>query len=193
MVYDTADSKLLEPMIRYYYLKHKTFNHVNRFIRTLPLDDIIPIIYSVYEDTYGSACYVDGNLSTCGILMLKLMRELHIFDPEKILLLFDKNQQAAISALSVDKVYYTKEDLKRMKIIIDKYENLPDVGERTVGKTGIFAKEKNIWICPEGHKNDTDTEFCTICRKNIKGLTQENIQNFEAFKHKFEVLEGLLQ
>ncbi len=44
-----------------------------------------------------------------------------------------------------------------------------------------------------GHKNEPDRKFCSNCNENIKGLTQDDINNIETFKKRVAVLKELLQ
>lgn len=55
-------------------------------------------------------------------------------------------------------------------------------------------KGEEKYICPNGHKNSKEEEFCNEekCMQNIKGLTQKSVKKIEEFKLKIETLNDLL-
>lgn len=54
-------------------------------------------------------------------------------------------------------------------------------------------KEEDLFICPNGHRNDAKHTFCPNCGLNIKGLTQGDIDSIDKFKHKVELIEKLFR
>ena len=107
--------------------------------------------------------------------------------------MFDKLPlEKIIYILNVPKQLYKKEDLFVMKQILDRLDNLPDTGKIEVVKGGMFSKDKEMFICEQGHKNDKDLEYCSSCGLNIKGLTKEQVKEIESFRNKVRVLETLL-
>ena len=84
-----------------------------------------------------------------------------------------------------------------MKKIVNYLDSLPDKGKIELTKSGILSsKMVEMYICPEGHKNDKEVEFCEgnggYCGLNIKGLKKEQVNVIKAFKDKVRVLENLL-
>ena len=64
-----------------------------------------------------------------------------------------------------------------MEDILKFLDNLPDLGKIETVKSGMFGKEQSKYICPNGHKNDSNETYCTnsTCGLNIKGLTKKQI------------------
>lgn len=123
-----------------------------------------------------------------------ILNKLSLFNPAKILRLIDDgNYNAAIALLDVEKDEYTRDDCNKMKLIIERLDNLPDIGSIQLVKGGFMSKEKEKYICPNGHQNDVDEEFCSNCGKNIKGLTKEDIESIRCFKEKVIAIDELLQ
>ena len=84
------------------------------------------------------------------------------------------------------------DDIKEMKLLCEKFDNLPDVGHKEISKGGVFSKEKEIFVCQHGHKNDAEREFCETCSENIKGIQKWRIDKIDDFKKKVETLEQML-
>ena len=82
-----------------------------------------------------------------------------------------------------------------MKDIIDKFDNLPNIGKiENQVVSGLFSKKEEVmYICPKGHKNNQNVEFCETCGRNIKGLTYGNIQQINAFRAKVSALGDIIK
>ena len=87
---------------------------------------------------------------------------------------------------------YTKSDLDGMKELLQYLDNLPNTGRIEVVKGGFMGKDKEKFICQNGHKSDKDSEFCESCGVNIKGITRNQIGVIEEFRNKVCILEELL-
>ena len=80
-----------------------------------------------------------------------------------------------------------------MEDILKFLDNLPDLGKIETVKSGMFGKEQSKYICPNGHKNDSDETYCTnsTCGLNIKGLTKKQVEKIEQFRENVEALKFL--
>lgn len=122
-----------------------------------------------------------------------LIKNLNLFHAASIFQLIKKNRyDIAIGLLDSDKATYTKDDLLDMKAIVEDFNNLPNVGSIQMVKGGLLQKDSEKYICPNGHKNPSDTDFCIECGKNIKGLTQREMDAIADFAEKVEVLDQIL-
>ncbi|MDV6195228.1 MULTISPECIES: YbjQ family protein [Bacteroides] len=103
------------------------------------------------------------------------------------------NLKVAIQLIAINKESYTLNDISEMKTISDMFDQLPDLGRIELVK-GVFSKGEEKYICPNGHKNSKEEEFCNEekCMQNIKGLTQKSVKKIEEFKLKIETLNDLL-
>lgn len=118
----------------------------------------------------------------------------NFFSVDHIIAMLEKNQMNLASyCVGVSALEYSIEDLVKMKKILSIIENLEDKGEIT-SKKGMLGKEKEVYICPDGHENSVLVEFChkSDCGKNIKGLTLKQIARYEVFRDKINVIESVL-
>ena len=164
-------------------------------VNQLEYNDAINIVYPLYIShivpKYNYNGVQDGE-EDVSEEYAKLIKKSNLFSPQFVLDMIPDNLQKAIKILDCDKPYYNIEDLVCMKKIIESLENLPDVGQKIVGKNGVFSKEKELYVCRNGHKNDGDTLFCQDCGENIKGLTQSDIRRIESFKKRIVMLESMM-
>ena len=121
-----------------------------------------------------------------------LVRRCSLFSPASTIGLVSSSPAKAADILDCDKPFYDSEDLRQMKDILAVFGNLPDVGQISVGKNGMFSKEKELYVCQYGHKKEKENEFCGTCGENIKGLTRNHLKKIEQFKVRVETLERLL-
>ena len=128
--------------------------------------------------------------------MISLIEYYKLFNAKQIIKFIEQGEVSlAIRLLFSSKDFYEKKDVKEMEEIINKLESLPDKGKRENVVSGLFSKkEEEMYICPNGHKNKIDEEFCSVenCGLNIKGLTFSDIKSIEAFKDKVDGIKELL-
>ena len=98
-----------------------------------------------------------------------------MFNANQVLEILRKDLSLGIELLETGKKEYNKEDLIGMKEILQFIDNLPDKGNIEMIKSGILSsKMVEMYICPEGHKNEKDVVYCEgnggYCGLNIKGL-----------------------
>ena len=123
----------------------------------------------------------------------RIMKQYSLFDPDCILkILKEGSAREAVALLGFDQPSYSETDLNKMEALIEALEQLPDRGKIEVVKGGVFSKEEEKFICPSGHKNNPDVEFCSTCGDNIKGLDREELKAIRRFKKKVAVLKDLL-
>lgn len=107
-------------------------------------------------------------------------------------LLHSDSWENAIDLLASEKMSYTEKDLIEMREIVSFLDNLPDQGIVEESNGGLFSSNKKRYICPNGHKNDEEIEFCHLCNLNIKGLTKAQIGYINQFKMRVAVLSEVL-
>ena len=153
---------------------------VNKYISLLPQNEIIENIYKLYI-----------NNKNCEHLR-SLIRECDLFSPIKVLDIIKIDIEAGLALFDADMPLYTKSDLDGMKELLQYLDNLPNTGRIEVVKGGFMGKDKEKFICQNGHKSDKDSEFCESCGVNIKGITRNQIGVIEEFRNKVCILEELL-
>jgi uncharacterized protein YbjQ (UPF0145 family) len=134
-------------------------------------------------------------------LILDLLKRNKLYNSFKIKQLIKKGNLAnAIECIKIDKDIYNIKDIDDMLEILNMLDGLPDLGKIERSK-GLLSKSTEFYICPNGHKNNINDLFCrhpfsayTLdCRLNIKGVTENQIQEIEKFKLKTATLEKLLK
>ena len=158
---------------------------VSNYYNLIKMGDTNLISEFLYNNLLESDC-------TDSKQIVKIIHDNNLFNSQKIKELIDKNKvHNAIICLSATKEYYSREDLILMKQISSHIKQLPDTGRIESVKSGLMAKEKEKFICENGHKNDVDFIFCLNCGINVKGLTAEECKNIDVFSNKVDSLEYL--
>lgn len=126
-----------------------------------------------------------------------LIKNNNLFNAEQILrLLRDNHIDEAIKLLETEKTEYDEADVKVMEDICAFLDNLPERGKIEEVKNGLLSsKMVEKYICPNGHKNDKEHEFCQEfgCELNIKGLTRTEVNIINTFKDKVRIIKSLLK
>ena len=80
-----------------------------------------------------------------------------------------------------------------MKALLRQLRQLPEAG-RVEESRGVF-KNAFRYVCPNGHINNPDDEYCSRpdCGLNIRGLTATQAAAIEAFANIVDVLDDLLR
>lgn len=177
----------------YYVMPRSNDNEIR------PIDDKFPIIVSSMSyDELVSFIYNDYN--NRAQYAYKLIKENKLFNASKVLfvLAHADNLADAIKLLDTEKREYTTIDLQVMEEIVAFFDHLPDKGSIENMKSGLLSsKMVDMYICPNGHKNNADVEFCEhnngTCSLNIKGLTRKQAMMVNTFKEKVEMLKSVLR
>lgn len=123
-----------------------------------------------------------------------LIKESQSFNPDKTLELLENNDpHNAILSLESSKRTYQRPDLEKMKLILNKIDNLPNTGKIESVKS-LLGGTKEKFICEKNHQNDIDKEFCSTdgCWRNIKGLSKSAVEKINDFRLRIEGLEILI-
>lgn len=161
--------------------------------------DAVNMVYPLYYTNYDNNTEENSestikcdDFTNETISYATLIQRCELLCPQAMERMVSSQPKKTIRLLEFDKHYYSREDLESMKKIISHLENLPNVGEKTIGKSGVFSKEKEIYVCRHGHKNDIENEYCSECGENIKGLTSTEVNRIIKFKIKIETLSDLI-
>lgn len=153
------------------------------YLSSLAYDDAVNALYPLLED------HTEG--------ILPLIEKQRLFNPQNVLSFIEKgNLSLVIKLLAISKEYYSPKDLQLMEEILNKLDNLPDRGQMEKIACGPFnKKEKEVYICPNGHKNSKEVAFCekSKCGLNIKGLVSDDLKIIEDFREKVKALKDIMQ
>ena len=173
-----------------YYVIRRYSDEVNPVLEKFPTiisamnyHDVVQFIYKDYSSRREYA--------------YSLIKDNSLFNAEQILqLLRDNNLSEAVELLKTDKTEYDGADVKVMEEICTFIDNLPDRGKIEEVKGGLLSsKMVEKYICPNGHKNDKEYEFCQEfgCGLNIKGFTHAEVKIINTFKDKVRIVKSLLK
>ncbi len=128
-------------------------------------------------------------------LAVNLAVKLNLFNARGISRMLQTGHiRAAARMLAADQPEYTVEDLREMRLLLAQFANLPELGSMEKPILGLLGGQGK-YICPNGHSNKADAEFCTQpgCRLNIKGLSPEEVECITAFADRIETLESMIR
>ena len=179
--------ELTSSLYDYYTMPQNSYENspiIEKFpniIATMNYDNIIEFIYNDYPQRKKYA--------------YKLIKNNNLFNAKKILELLKENHiSLAIDLLETEKNEYNENDIQIMEEIISCIDNLPNKGKIEEVKSGLLSsKIVEMYICPNGHKNNKDFEFCEACGLNIKGLEKWQTNIIKSFKDKLRIIKSLLQ
>lgn len=127
--------------------------------------------------------------------LFDLMRDLRIYNPEKIISYLQSDNEIfkkrALQLVVNDKQTYLKEDIvifeKIIQVINSSFQEIVSYST----KKGLLSKEKEVWVCKCGTKNDKELEYCTNfeCNKDKYGFFQSEINPLKAIKKLEENIE----
>lgn len=177
-----------------FYLSHLSYQETERDERLLSnyyslMKGIDPNL--IIEFLYDNLSDSDYNRST---QIVKIIYDNQFFNPNKVKELIEKGRiKEAVLCLSTTKDSYNQGDIVLMRQILNLIDELPDTGKIESVKSGLMAKEKEKFVCENGHKNDVNVKFCQSCGKNIKGLTIQEIKRIEGFRKRVDSIEYLFK
>lgn len=201
-IIEHPDTEIIEALVKDQYVRENDEGKqkIESLLSALEYDDAVNIVYPLYINPYLKSKkyiygmgvgYNDEEEDVSGRYS-DMIKHCKLFNTSQISNLIDKDLIKAIELLDCDKIHYTFEDIKDMRHICEQFDNLPDVGHMETSKGGMFSKEKEIFVCQHGHKNDADREFCIDCLENIKGIQKRHAYIINNFKNKVELLEQMV-
>lgn len=177
-----------------FYLSHLGYQEAERDERLLSnYYNLIKRIDTnlIVEFLYNNLSNSDYHRSS---QIVKIIYDNQLFNSKKVKELIEKRRiKEAVLCLSTTKESYNQEDVDLMNQILNLINKLPDTGKIESVKSGLMGKEKEKFVCENGHKNDVDIKFCQNCGNNIKGLTTQELIRIEAFRKRVDSLKYLFK
>jgi len=168
-VYDYVTLKL-EKAISYSHdspdALSKFYKPALAYIDALPDRKKIELLYSSIEKADNEP------------LLLKIseiIEDLQLLDLDKTIELLRntdfQKQKRATKILTYDKPFYNKQDIDKLKSLIEIIKTkFPERGSRSMKKQLLSSKEKEVWNCECNKTNDIGS-YCSACKKDIYGFT----------------------
>lgn len=177
---ENPQEEIIDVILGLYREYHSLIPYIEKIISAYPKNMVIEPVYSKYIEWNGA--YLRNLIINC-----------NLFDAKSILMVLKENVAWGVPLLLSKKDYYTKDDVENMDCVLDFLDNLPNKGKIEVVK-GMFGKEQEKYICPNGHKNEANEEYCgnQMCGLNIKGLTEKHMETIMQFKENVDALKKLI-
>lgn len=157
------------------------------------LTNAFPRYFSLLpEDVALQICF--QKITEYPSVIIKLIKDNQLFSSDRILELLSSGEYTiAIKLLKSYKRTYQPSDLEDLKNISKFIADFPDKGRIETTKGGLLSKGKEVYICPHGHKNDIDVEYCSQCGLNMKGLNIEEVNTVHEFNSKINILSSMFK
>ncbi len=193
VLFETPSNEIIEILVDKYYTKVQDTNKtkIETLVKSLDYDVACKMVYPLYSENRIVKDTMIQQTIDYSLQYEKIIRVCDLFNPSMLLELMDKNIDKALTILDCEKPFYNGDDLKLMESICEKLDSCPNVGEIITGKMGMFTKEKKLFVCRNGHKNEKEVEYCGTCGENIKGLSRDQVNLISNFKEKVKVLKNI--
>lgn len=162
----------------------KLYQQLLSFLISIPEKIRIQLLYKYY-------------LSNNDKILYQLLVDLNAFDIQEIknMLQTDDDQLKVkvLPLINIEKTYYDTNDISHFEELIKLIENnFPILVEFSNQKKLFSSKEKEVWICKCGTKNDINLTHCQNCGKDIYGLSNKEIHPpkiIQTLKAKISILQ----
>ena len=127
-------------------------------------------------------------------VIIDLIRQCQLFDAARLCELLRQGRvELVMAVLDVYQPEYEVDDLQAMRTLASTIRRLPRLG-RVEERRGVFGSGLK-YICPNGHANNPDCEYCTLsgCGQNAQGLTADQIKRLELLESRITALTRLLE
>jgi uncharacterized protein YbjQ (UPF0145 family) len=129
----------------------------------------------------------------CDDIIFKLIKDLLIFDSESLISYLQCDNEIfrkrAIKISIYDKQFFSKDDIVIYEKLIEIIKsNFKELGTHSTEKK-LLSKEKEIWICQCGGKNDIEYYHCCRCGADIYGFYSNEVNPLDAINKLEENIE----
>jgi hypothetical protein len=154
---------------------------LQRFAEYLSAIDREVAVDVVYSDITSAPEATKGLIADCRLFDAKRLYEI----------LHDGDTAFAVDCLDTFQPSYSADDLHNMQRLVLAIDNLEPLGEMRETRS-IFGRDTK-YVCPDGHTNSAQQEFCATCGLNIKGFNAEQVAVIRDFRSRTSTLSTLLQ
>lgn len=158
---------------------HAALTNFPLYLKSIDRSEAIATVYG--DVTSDSRAFVD------------LVYECQLFDSESISRLIDDGYlDLAVSVLFAFQPEYDGDAVDAMTFLLGRFDRLPQMGEMQTRRN--FFKTEEVYICPKGHANPSDCEYCNKpgCGLDRFGLTREQRDIIAQFRARIDVLRSML-
>ncbi len=138
---------------------------------------------------------VYGDVSTMPDEFVRLVDECQFFDAVRLQSLLAAGDAASLQlvvrCLPAFQPEYDRSDLESMERLLHSLRQLPPLGRVEERRTLLGARR--VYMCPYGHSNNVEAEFCAECGCDIYGLDEEGRKAISDFGLRCEALRDMLR
>lgn len=190
---DEIGAEVLEIALQKYFDmfegKEKFYHQLFSYLIMVPLESRTEILYE---------CLMSEKSKEFTDVLFMLIKDLMIFDSEKLKIYLKSDsyviRRKALQICVVEKEYYTIKDINVYEELAELiHVQFPRVGEITSQKKLLSSKEKEIWVCKCGTKNEIHNTHCGTCGKDIYGFLNNEISPEKAisiFRETVDILKS---
>ena len=135
-----------------------------------------------------------GDVSTMPDEFVRLVDECMLFDAVRLQRLLAAGDAASlqlvIRCLPAFQPEYDRSDLEAMERLLHSLRQLPPLGR--VEERRTLLGTKRVYVCPNGHGNNAEVEFCVECGCDIYGLGEDDRKAISDFALRCEALRDML-
>ena len=190
-IIDTAMYQIAPELYRKYLMAWLT-PAVNRSdFHDLALENFPEYLRAIPRADAVSAVYAD--VTSAPEATLAVILDCRLFDAPALQKILDHGGSAGFVAecMNAYQEHYTRDDLRDMQLLYNEMMQLPAEGIMRETRS-IFGRDLR-YICPNGHSNPKDTDFCTQCGLNINGLNADQQAAIDRFGSRLQTLDRLLR
>lgn len=150
-----------------------------------------PLLHAIDRDEAIDVAYT--GFGSAPAEMTRLIHDCQLFDADYLVNMLDNDGLGAVmDLLDAYQPEYGPNDLEAMSVLLERLQNLPDLGHIEI-RQGIFGSAEK-YICPNGHVNSADADYChhSGCGLDARGLTEAQEDALMAFAVRVEALQSLI-
>lgn len=122
---------------------------------------------------------------------IHLITDCRLFDAVQLLRIVKQGNVAfAADCLGAMQPEYDESDVRLLENLYSVISTVRPKGE--IRDTRMIFGRETRYICPAGHSNPSDVEYCETCGLNIYGLNEDQNNAIEDFRSRISVLSRLL-
>lgn len=136
---------------------------------------------------------VYSNIHSAPEQIVSIIHGCQLFDADYLINLLDNGDlQLVMQLLDCYQPEYRRQDFEAMSILLERLQNLPDLGHIELRQGLLGTSEK--YICPNGHVNSSNTDYCAHsgCGLDARGLTESQEHTLSEYARRVKALNELL-
>lgn len=150
---------------------------LSNYFGTIPPEDAKEILYT--------ELYKGGDPKYTNTIMLTVAKFKFLDFPRLLHMVSSRNPdliKLAVQLLSVEKDYYTQEDIGEMSKIKGLLTEVAQPAGKVSKVKKLLGGEKEVWICQCGHTNNIELQYCEKCGNDIYGYKPNEMKPVRIIK-----------